>query len=375
MRKFLMAVGAGVCALALYAQGLVVCGACGREGKPGDAVCGHCNAALPKPKAAEPAAAPAAPEKDAAAEVGRGAAAVVEANVRLARELEEQKPEVAFAYYQNALALMRLVPAGTFPESVEKAILAGNTGTMRALQRGVVICRACGGTGCYQLDTSKVTGKAGVKSGQGMPCKTCGGAGKMPGPRDVSQLKQMILSGRAECERRQLVAGDVRVGRALVPSALEKDLSVKQRALVMTGMPTPCPLCQLSGRQTCTKCRGTGLEKCTFTGCRNGIIEEKTTDRTRKETRMNQEAVSRCQRCNGLGEMACSVCAGNGGVACKGCDGSGKAKECSRCSATGLLPCQTCKGTGETKGVPCITCKGEKEMLCTTCRGEGARVQ
>ena len=364
--------GACACALALYAQGLMICRSCGREAKPGDAACGHCGAVLPKPQAEAPAAVPAAPEKDTAAEIGRGAAGVVEACVRQARELEARQPEVALAYYQNALALMRLVPAGTFPDTVEKAILAGNTDTMRLLQRGTVACRGCGGTGRYQLDTSKVTGRAGVVSVKGMPCKTCNGTGKVPGPREVSQLKQLILSGRAEFERRQLVAGDVRVGRALVPFALEKDLSVNQRARVMTGMPTPCSSCQHSGRQACTKCRSTGLEKCTFTGCRNGIIEEGADSRSRKETRVNQEAVSRCQRCNGLGEITCAVCNGSGGVACSRCDGSGKAKECTRCSATGLMPCQPCKGTGEAKGVLCASCKGEREMLCTTCRGEGA---
>ena len=36
---------------ALWAQGLVVCGKCGREARPGDTVCRHCQEALPKPKA------------------------------------------------------------------------------------------------------------------------------------------------------------------------------------------------------------------------------------------------------------------------------------------------------------------------------------
>jgi hypothetical protein len=354
------------------AWALTVCPKCGHEAGGGDTVCSHCNAALPKPSAEAPVAAPAAPENNTDAEVGRGAATVVEACVRKAREVEAKQPELALCYYQNALALMRLVPAGTFPDAVEKVILAGNTGMMQVLQRGVVSCRSCGGTGRYQLDTSKVTGKTGVVAVKGMPCKICDGTGKVPGPRDVAQLKQFLLRGRVEFERRQLVAGDVRVGRALMPAALDERLPVRSRALVMTGMPVPCSECQLAGRQACTKCRGSGWEKCAYEGCRNGIIEEKTSARARKETRMNQDAVSQCPRCGGLGETSCSVCKGSGGVACSKCDGSGLAPRCTRCSVTGLMPCQKCKGTGEVKEAPCPDCKGEREMLCTSCRGEGA---
>ncbi|MDR2849855.1 MAG: hypothetical protein LBW77_04830, partial [Verrucomicrobiota bacterium] len=287
MKKGMLCVAAAwlaACVLTLQAQGLIICRACGREATPGDAVCSHCQAALPKPAEDKPAAPP-PPPVDVEAEVGRGAAGVVEASVRQARELEAKQPEVALCYYQNALAWMRLVPPGTFPETVEKAILAGNTGLMQVLQRGTVACRMCGGTGRYQLDTSKVTGRAGQVSVKGMTCKTCGGAGKVPGPREVSQLKQLILRGRAEFERRQMVAGELRVGRAFAPAELEKRLSIRQRAWVMTGMPVPCSGCQLSGRQACQKCRGTGFEKCTSPGCRNGVITEQTTARDRKETR------------------------------------------------------------------------------------------
>lgn len=111
-------------AAVLWAQGVVVCKSCGREAKPGDAVCAHCAAPLPKPQASgEAAPKPAAPAVDKDAEVGRGAAEVVEECVRQARELEKgPQPAVALCYYQNALALMRLVPAGKFPESVGAAI-------------------------------------------------------------------------------------------------------------------------------------------------------------------------------------------------------------------------------------------------------------
>ena len=80
-RKYWVATAlATVCAAALWAQGLVVCKACGKEAKPGATVCAHCSAQLPVQKAAEPAAAepPAEPAGAKDAEIGRAAAAVVE---------------------------------------------------------------------------------------------------------------------------------------------------------------------------------------------------------------------------------------------------------------------------------------------------------
>ena len=65
-----------------------------------------------------------------------------------------------------------------------------------------------------------------------------------------------------------MVAGDVKVGRVLVPPALDKLLSNQQRALIMTGMPMPCRECQQTARQACTACRGSGWKPCDFEGVR-----------------------------------------------------------------------------------------------------------
>ena len=74
-RGWFAAALAAACAAALWAQGVIVCRACGREAKPGAAACAHCKAELPKPKAEVAAAQPAAPAADPGAEAGRAAAA------------------------------------------------------------------------------------------------------------------------------------------------------------------------------------------------------------------------------------------------------------------------------------------------------------
>ena len=367
-------------AFTLLAQEIIVCRKCGKEDRAGGEACVHCEAELPKRRPrVEPKAEPAPVQAEApraGSEAERAAVGVVEAYVRQARELEAKQPEVAFCYWQNALALTRLVPAGTWPENANEAILDGNTRTMQLMLRGQIPCRRCNGTGNYQLDMSKVDRRqGGVKSVQGVPCTVCKGNGSTAGFREISKVKMGILQGRTEFERRQMLAGDVKVGRLLIPAEMEKALTNRQRALIMTGMPAPCSECQLSGRQACSPCKSTGLKKCDYTGCKQGTVVEQQRANVRKEKRLNDEATDKCPKCEGFGEIPCTVCKGNGSAACSKCDGSGLAPRCTRCSATGLAQCRTCKGTGESKGAVCVECKGETVSLCATCRGEGAVVR
>ncbi len=361
-------------AVSLWAQGLVICPACGREVDEGAAVCGHCKKKLPK-AAAEQAKPPAAVEPDKDAVLAKLAAAAVESSAVQARELEERSPEVALHYYLNAMALMRLLPEGTLRPGVGEALLAGRVRVMRFLARGRDQCRRCGGTGRYQVNLGKVDGKSGVRSASGVACPDCKGLGSHAGFREVDKLKTAILQGRDEFERSRMVAGEVRVGRAFMPAALEAMLSNRQRALVMTGMPVPCPACQLTARQSCRACRGTGWVKCDYPGCRQGVLQKERMTGARPERRLNEEQNRRCPKCNGLGEIKCAVCQGSKGVACDKCGGSGLAARCQRCMGSGLMTCTKCRGTGAVKGVLCAECKGEGVILCTTCRGEGARAR
>jgi len=338
-------------------------------------VCSHCKAELPKPKADAAERTPAAPAADKEADVGRAAAALVQASVKQARELEERQPEVALCYYQNALALMRLVPAGTYPASVGEAILAGNRRAMQALQRGQMKCKRCNGTGKYQLDMGKVDRKKGVLAVEGVACPACKGQGGFVEYREPSKVMAAIQQGRNEFERRQMVSGEVKMGRAFVSAAMEKRMTNRQRALVLTGVPVPCPACRLAARQTCTACKGTGWVKCDQEDCEQGRLKETRKTGVRVEKRMNEEPTKKCPKCDGLGEIRCPTCGGSGGVPCKKCNGSGLAPQCTRCTGTGLMACTKCKGTGDVKGLPCPECKGEAMVLCTTCRGEGAQAR
>lgn len=373
-------IAAGVAALVASRSGLraevpIVCPRCGHEVKPGETVCPHCGTVLPKPHTEEKKTEAQPAPSDKNADVARQAMAVTQNSLRQAKELDETEPAVALCYYQNALAVMRLLPAGTLNAKAVEAIVDGNQRILHSLLRGRVMCRKCKGTGKFQLDVGKINHSTEIRAADGIPCPVCKGLGSVPGYRDVTKVKAELLQGRGEFERRQMAAGDVKLGRSLVPAKLEAALTNRQRALVMTGMPVPCSACQQTGRQTCAACKGTGRVKCDYKGCENGYIKESTTHKSggvSKKTRLNDENKTRCPKCGGEGEISCSVCNGTGSVACKRCDGGGLAPSCSRCTGTGIIPCSKCKGTGEVKGSPCPDCKGETVVLCTTCRGEGA---
>jgi len=352
------------------AQSVLICSKCGREIKPGETVCSHCGAAVAPVRSAEPVAVQ-NPLVDTRGDVLKKAGVVVADSLRLARELEARQPEVALCYYQNALAVMRLLPVGGTGADSADAVLQGNVRAMQAILRGRVICRWCNGTGNYQWDVGSAGRNSATRAKSGVSCPFCKGVGSFPGFREVGKAKMAVQQGRGEFERRQMVAGDVRVGRAFVPTPLEEILTVRQRALVMTGMPVPCSACQLTGRQACTVCKGTGWAKCPYQGCQHG--EVKIVDKSgRRAKRHDEGQMEKCPKCEGLGEVPCEVCKGSGSVVCKRCDGSGKAPVCSRCTGTGLAACTKCKGTGKVKGEVCSECKGETVVLCSSCRGEGA---
>jgi len=361
------------CASVIWAQGLVICKSCGREAKAGETKCSRCDTALPlPPKEEAPAAAPAV---DVSAEAVKLAVVAAENNYRLAKEAEETAPSVALCYYQNALALMRLVPPGHFPKDVGDALLTGRGRTFQMVMTGKVKCKICSGSGKFQMDTRK-TDPSGTVRMTGLPCPACKGRGGSQGLADVPVAKTAFLQGRGEFERRQMLAGEVRLGRAFVPSALEKMLLIPQRALVMTGMQVPCDSCRGTARQVCTACKGTRWVKCPHTGCRNGEVDPPAPKKGEiTSRRINEENATRCPRCGGLGEIACAPCEGNGSVPCVPCAGSGTAPRCVRCTATGLQECQKCKGTGQIRAAACMDCGGGGIALCTACRGEGVKAK
>ena len=373
MRTIVQFLAVVLCVSVLWAQGLIICKSCGREAKEGETACSRCDTALPVPPKEEvPVAAPAL---DVSAEAVKLAAAAVESNYRLAKEAEEIVPSVALCYYQNAIAIMRLVPAGRFPKDVGDALLNGRGRMFQLVMTGMVKCKICNGSGKYQMDMRKTDPTGTVRALSGVPCTACKGKGGTQGMADIPLAKTTLLQGRGEFERKQMLAGEVRLGHAFVPAELEKLLLIPQRALVMTGMQVPCDSCRGTARQPCTTCKGTRWVKCPHTGCRNGVIDVPVKRDVITTKRINEEDTTKCPRCAGFGEIVCGPCDGNGSIPCVQCAGSGTAPRCVRCTATGLQECQKCKGTGKIKDAPCADCNGGGIALCTTCRGEGAKTK
>lgn len=372
-----------VMACALYAQGLIICKSCGREAKPGETNCSRCNAELPKPKKEQPAGAE-LPEINVADEISKLTVATVKEHFQLARKAEtNESPAIAYWYYKNAMALTRLVPGEVFPKEVEKALLQGTQRTMSQVKSGIIRCKICQGRGKLAKSQSTVriggVNKTKLEATNRLVepvCPMCNGRGDFTGMADVAQIKTDLLRGRTLFEQRRMLADEARLGRVYVPAELEKLLTNKQRALVMTGFFPPCESCQGIGAMVCTVCKGQRWIKCPFTGCRNGRITVSTTQtNTRKEVRLNDtpEDKSICPRCFGVGEIRCHQCDARGSIACKACSGSGQAVRCTRCLGVGVTECSRCKGLGKMKDSPCLECKGEGFILCSNCRGEGAR--
>jgi len=372
-------------AVAVYAQGLIICKSCGREAKPNETKCSRCSAELPKPKKEQPVSEE-LPAIDVADEISKMTAAAVQESFRLGRKAEtNEHPAIAYWYYKNAMALTRLVPSERFPKEVHAALMNGTDRTMNQVKAGIIKCKVCQGRGKLAKSQSTVriggVNKTKLESTNRLVepvCPMCNGRGDFTGMADVDQIKTDLLRGRTEYEQRRMLAGEAKLGRVFIPAEMEKMLTAKQRALVMTGFFPPCDYCQGIGAMVCTGCRGERWVKCPYSGCKNGRIDlPKDQENTRKEVRLNDTAVDKsiCPRCHGVGEIRCAKCDARGSVACKTCSGSGQAVRCTRCLGVGVTECTRCKGEGKIKGSPCVDCKGEGSILCTNCRGEGARTR
>jgi len=349
---------------------LTICSKCGHEIEEGAAKCGHCKAAVVIKEKAPEVQAVAVVEESPIAEL---ADAFVQKQYRLA-EKHADNPGLAFAYYQNAFAVLRLVPADERSKNVGKAIMANLNQSRRAMTVGKVPCRMCKGTGKYKVDLGKVDGSKNVKFVEGIQCKRCKGLGYSREHLSVDRIKMNVLKGRQTFEQECMIAGDRKLGRAYVSEELAEKMTLKESVLVMTGMPSPCKKCQYTGLAVCSACKGIQWEKCPSDNCNEGGIEESGSSSRSymKKKRLNGELSEICGRCEGSGEIPCRICQGKGCTICKECGGTGEASRCTRCSGVGLMTCSKCNGTGEYKGKECIKCSGEGELLCTTCKGEGS---
>ena len=348
---------------------LTICSKCGHEMDDGAERCGHCKAVVvKKERAPEP--------EPVVIDEGAGVSEMAEGYVRKQYQLAQKyqdKPGLAFAYYQNTFAVLRLLEADERSGRIGKAVMKNMSQSRNALMIGSVPCRVCKGSGKYKIDLGKVDGSKNVKFVDGIKCKRCKGLGYRREHLSVDRIKMNVLKGRQFFEQQRVVAGDRRLGRAYVSAELFEKLDLRQRVLVMTGMPSPCKDCQYTGLEVCGGCKGTKWEECPSDNCNNGVVESssRSSQSYMKKKRLNGEMLEQCGRCQGWGEIPCLICQGKGCVICEECGGTGEAPRCKRCSGIGLVTCSKCNGTGKYKDEECSKCAGAGEFLCTSCKGEG----
>ena len=362
-------------ACSLWAAGLVICPKCGTEAEANATVCAHCGAILPvKADAAVPASTAVSAEKRPAT-ISDMAYEASRTDKRLGDESLAKRPEVAYSYYENALALSRLVNREGASTNVGKS-LAENLERCRGLLAHTSRpCTACNGSGKTSVKFQPLLGdksaqaSASVTVADGPACPACGGRGTVMAGRSADELRVLIAQGRRDFETRQQALGRVACGRAWMPPDLLQLLSVRDQALVRAACPTPCLGCMGIGIQDCPHCKGAGRFKCTNDGCVNGWIIRKESNTLAPKLVINRK--EHCPVCQGSGLMPCSDCRGLGTTPCKICNGTGRNAVCQDCGGQGWGSCPKCQGTGSVGGAACPECHGKGERLCPKCHGEG----
>ena len=360
----------------LWAASLVICPKCGTEADAGVTLCSHCGALLPV-KVELPSAVPAAvtPEKkgttssDLALEAAR-------TDKRLALESLPKRPDLAYAFGGNALALSRLVKREGGSADVGKSLAENLERYRNLLAYTTRPCPACSGAGKRSVQFQQLSGDKTAHLGatplqvaDGTACQACGGRGVVSAGRSADERRVLIAQGWRDFETRQQAQGRVACGRVWVPSDLLALLDVKAQALLRVATPTPCAGCMGLGIQDCSRCKGAGQLKCNNPGCVNGCIIVKEANALSAKTALNRK--EHCPTCQGSGLMPCTDCRGGGTVACVRCNGTGRNAVCADCGGQGWEACPKCKGAGMVSSGTCPDCHGEKVILCPKCHGEG----
>ena len=380
-RRILAPVALILLAGSLWAASLLICPKCGTEADASATVCPHCGAPLPVTQVVTPAPIPAppAPAQKQKALISDLALEALHTDSRLADENLAVRPELSCCYYENALALGRLVNREGLSADAGKT-LAGNLEKCRSLQTQTQrTCPGCNGTGKYSMQLRSLAGDKSLQVGapalatDGTACSVCGGRGVVAGGRSVDELRVLMAQGRRDFDARQQAIGRVACGRVWVPANLMVLLDVKAQALVRTTYPTPCAGCMGSGIQDCTHCKGAGRIKCSNDGCVNGWVTVKEPNAFASKTPLTHK--ERCTICQGTGLMPCPDCHAQGTTPCKTCSGSGRNAVCPDCGGQGFGPCPKCQGTGHNGSAVCPECQGKGERLCPKCHGEGCAVK
>lgn len=359
---------AAVFACSLAAAALVICPKCGFEGGEGATTCAHCGAALPAARPAAPA--PASEPSSSTGSVSEQALAALRLDLRLANENVVSRTELAYAFYQNALALSRLVKREGSVSAEAGRVLAENVERSRAaLTQASRPCPVCQGSGKRSLRFQHLGNEKNAAVAEGLTCNSCGGKGMVRAGRSADELRVLIAQGRRDFDQREQALGRVARGRAWLPSELANRLDVRTEALVRSAVPTPCSDCMGIGLQDCGRCKGAGRIKCT-NGCQDGWVIRKENNNLSAKVVLNRREP--CSVCQGSGQISCPDCRGAGATPCRTCHGTGLGAACADCGGAGWQPCPTCHGSGQTgDDKTCSDCQGRHERLCLKCHGEG----
>jgi hypothetical protein len=124
-----------------------------------------------------------------------------------------------------------------------------------------------------------------------------------------------------------------------------------------------CNGCYARGTVPCTDngCNGSGYVACTYQLCNNGLVTGGCSVCYGKSA----EEIANCRKCSGSGTetIQCIYCAGRGEKCHTSCNCSGqktcptcygdkilsREASCGRCEGNGYTKCQRCNGTGEVK--------------------------
>jgi hypothetical protein len=294
---------------------------------------------------------------------------------RLADQNLAKRPELAYAYCENALAVSRLIRREETTDQTGKALVDALERCRQRLALASRPCTGCNGSGrrTVQFQTlgggKSTAGAASAKGVDGPVCEECKGKGSVSAGRSADELRVLLAQGRRDFETRQQAAGRVASGRVWVPAELLALLDVRAQALLRTACPTPCSRCMGIGVQDCSRCRGAGRVKCTHNGCVDGWV-------VRKESNalMSKGAISRkerCPDCQGSSLSLCADCRGGGTNPCRTCNGTGRNAACEACGGQGWSTCAKCQGNGVLNGLACPACRAKNEILCPKCHGEG----
>ena len=389
----------------LWAAALVICPKCGWEADVSAATCPHCGAVLPVVKG-EPTAptnaiadiatndaaiavndvittvtASAATTKAVA--VDKQPAAVSDMALEMARidkrladeNLTNNRPEVSYAYYANAVALSRLIKREGISADAGKSLAQNLERCRGLLSHTTRPCPACNGLGVRSIQFQPLAGDKSAQANMSLPlsenspCPSCGGGGVVSAGRSANELRVLIAQGWRDFETRQQAFGYVACGRVWIQPDLLPLLNAKAQALIRTACPTPCPACMGLGIQDCSRCKGIGRVKCNNEGCVNGWILTAGANSLAPKNALKHK--DRCPVCQGSGFMPCPDCLGIGTVPCKSCNGTGHNAVCPECGGPGWESCPKCHGAGIVGSASCPVCHGEKVVLCPKCHGEG----